>query len=81
MDLPIKYNANITEIDKKIKEEWLVDKPNISEFTDNSDLDKKMAALATKAELKSEQDEIVKAFDLGYFYGTNHFGVMTRKII
>ena len=40
-----------------------------------------MAAITTKAELKSEQDETLKAFDLGYFYGTNHFGVMTRKTI
>ena len=40
-----------------------------------------MAAITTKAELKSEQDETLKAFDLGYFYGTNHFGVMTWKII
>ena len=40
-----------------------------------------MAALATKAELKSEQDEILQAFDLGYFRRTDHFGVMTRKIV
>ena len=31
-----------------------------------------MAPLATKAELKSKQDEILQTFDLGCFYGTNH---------
>ena len=33
----------------------LVDKSVISEFIDNSDLDKKTAKLATKAELKAVQ--------------------------
>ena len=39
-----------------IKEKRLVDKSDISGFKDNSDLDKKIATLATKTELKSEQD-------------------------
>ena len=37
------------------KEKGLVDKFHISGFIDNSDLDKKIATLATKAELKAEQ--------------------------
>ena len=47
----------------------------ISGFPDNSDLDKKEAALATKAELKVEQDKKVKlqAFDSSYFSGKSHF--------
>ena len=54
---------------KKIKEKDLVDKSDISGFIDNSDLDKKIVKLATKAELKSEQAKIVKfkAFDSSYF--------------
>ena len=43
----------------------------------NADLDKKVATLATKAELKlkAEQDEIIKlqAFDSSYFHGKSHF--------
>ena len=38
----------------------LVDKSDISGFIDNSDLEKKIALLATKAELKAVQDKIVK---------------------
>ena len=37
--------------DARVKEEILVDKPNISGFRNNSDLNKKIATLATKAEL------------------------------
>ena len=42
----------------KIKEMGLFDKSDIYGFTDNSDLDMKIATLATKAELKVEQDKI-----------------------
>ena len=40
-----------------------------------SDLDKKLVKLATKAELNAEQDKIVKlqAFDSSYFRGKSHF--------
>ena len=47
-------------LNKEIKEKGLVDKSDISEFIGNSALDKKIGTLATKAELKSEQDKIVK---------------------
>ena len=53
----------------------MVDESNISIFIDNSDLDKQIATLATKAELKAEQDKITnfQAFDLSYFRGKIHF--------
>ena len=42
---------------------------------DNSDSDKKIAILATKAELKEEQDKLVKlqVFDSSYYYVRSHF--------
>ena len=60
---------------EKIKEKGLVDKSNISGFIKDLDLDKKIATLATKAELKSEQDKIAKleAFVSSYFHGKSHF--------
>ena len=53
----------------------MVDKSAIAGFINNADLDKKVAALATKAELKAEQDKIIKlqAFDSSYFRGKSHF--------
>ena len=55
------YNKFKNEIiDNKIKEKNLVKKSDISLFIGNSDLDKRIATLATKAELKVEQDKIVK---------------------
>ena len=41
----------------------------------NAELNKKVAALATKAKLKAEQDKILKlqALDLFDFKGKNHF--------
>ena len=56
---------------KNIKNKELVDKSDIAGFINNSDLDKKVATLATKAELKAEQDKIIKlqAFNLSHFRG------------
>ena len=49
------YNKFTNEvIDNKIKEKELVKKSDISGFINNSELDKKIATLATKAELKAE---------------------------
>ena len=64
-------------LNKEIKEKGLVDKSDISEFIGNSALDKKIVTLATKAELKSEQDKIVKLeeLDSGYFCGNTHFEI------
>ena len=55
--------------DKKIK----VGKSNIYRFIDNSVLAKNIVALATKAELKAEQDNIMKleGFDSSYFCGNS----------
>ena len=49
----------------------------IAGFINNSELDRKVATLATKAELKEEQDKITKmqAFDSSYFRAKNHFEV------
>ena len=70
------YNTFSKEIlDAKIKEQVLVEKSDISGFIDNSDLNKKLATLATKAGLKTEPDKIVKIQTLGssYFCGKSHF--------
>ena len=58
-----------------MKEKRLVDKSDISGFINDCDLDKKIAILATKTELKKEQDKIIKlqAFDSSYFSGKSHF--------
>lgn len=55
----------------KIKEMGLIDKSDISEFIDDSDKDKKIAALATKGELKTNQDKVMKlkAFDSTHIRG------------
>ena len=59
----------------KIKQKELVSKSVIAGFINNADLDKKVGTLATKAELKAEQDKIakLKAFDSSYFRGKSHF--------
>ena len=59
------YNKFINEkLDLKIKKD-LVDKSDIAGVINNFDLNKKVAILATKAELKAEKDKIVElqAFD------------------
>ena len=60
-------------LDANIKNIELVNnnKSDISEFLDNSHLDKMIKTLAIKAELKAEQDKIVKlqTHDLSYFPG------------
>ena len=63
-------------IDAKIKQKELVNKSNISNFSKNSDLNTKLKALATKAELKAKEYKIVKlqTHDLCYFLGKIFFG-------
>ena len=58
-----------------IKEKGLLDEYNISNLLKSSDLNKKLATIAIKPELKAEQDKIVKlqAFDSNYFPGKSHF--------
>ena len=43
-----------------IKQKKLVNKSDISDLVKNSDLNTKLAILAVEAELKAEQDKIVK---------------------
>ena len=49
----------------------LVNESDTSGFISNSDLDNKIKVLATKAELKAEQDKIAKLqpYDLSLFMG------------
>ena len=56
-------------INVKIKEKKLVNKSNISGFIGNFDLNEILEKLATKAELKLQQDKIVKlkVLDSSYF--------------
>ena len=57
----VDYNKiNSQTIDAKIKQKKLIDKSAIARFINNVDLDKKVATLATKTELKAEQDKIAK---------------------
>ena len=60
-----KFTNNI--LDAKIKEN-LVNETNTSGFINNFDLDKKIATINEKAELKVEPDKIVKlqSFDSSY---------------
>ena len=55
----------------KFNEKELVDKSAIVRIINNTDLNKKVATLATKVEQKAQQDKITKlqAFDSGYFCG------------
>ena len=61
--------------DTKIKQEF-VNKSDISNLVKNSDLHRKIETLATEAELKAQQDKIVKlqTHDLSYFLDNNFFG-------
>ena len=67
----------------KIKKKGLVDKSAISNLIKNSDLNVKLAALATKAELKAEQDKIKKfqAFDSSCFCGKITLKMITCNMI
>ena len=46
--------------DTKIKEKRLVDNSSVSDLIKNSDVNTKLATLATKVELKAQHDQIVK---------------------
>ena len=62
-------------LDAKIKPKEFVSKSDISNLVKNSDFITKLSTLATKAELKAEQDKIVKlqTFDLSYFLSKTFF--------
>ena len=57
------------KVANNIKSKNLVDKSVIAEFINNAEVDKKVATLATIAELKAKQDKIIEleAFDSSYF--------------
>ena len=60
-------------LDTKIKEKGLLNKSNISNLK-NSDLNAKLATLATKGELKAGQDKILKLHMLDFsFFDGNFF--------
>ena len=63
-------------LDVKIKQKELIDKSSISNLVKNSNLNTKLATLAIKAELKAEQDKIVKleAFYSSCFHDKKCFG-------
>ena len=68
---------------QKIKNKELFIKSDISGLIYNSDLNKKMETLATKAELKAEQDKIVKLkmHDLSSFPFKIFLVMMDFKIV
>ena len=61
-------------LDTRVKEKELVDNSDISNLVKNSNLNTELGLLAAKAELKAEQDKIVKlqAFDSSYFHTKSH---------
>ena len=62
-----------------MKQKELINKSNISNLLNNSDLSTKLAALEKKAKLKPEQGKLVKLQVLysGYFNGKNIFVYQT----
>ena len=65
-----------------MKEKRLVGKSNISNVVKGSNLNTKLATLAIKAELKAEQNKIVKleVLDSNYFLGKSHFEDASKQI-
>ena len=68
-----KFTRDILEA--MIKWKTLVDKSSIAEFINNAKINKKVGTLATKGELRAEQDKLSKlqASDSSYFHGKSHF--------
>ena len=82
LDIESKYfttsdynNFTSQTLDVKIKQKEFVDQSAIAGLINNDNLDKKVATLATKVELKAEKDKTIKlqAFDSSYFRGKSHF--------
>ena len=76
-----KFTSDI--LDLNIKQKNLINKSDILILVKNSDLNTKFSSLATKAEVKAEQDEIVKlqVFDRSYFHGHIFFMMMVLKYV
>ena len=68
-----KFTNNI--LDAKIKNKNLINESDIFGFVNNSDLDKEIATLTTKAKVKVDQDKIAKlqAFHSSYFHSKSYF--------
>ena len=70
------YNKFTSQrLDANIRQKELVDKSAITKFPNNGDLNKKVATLAIKAELRAEQDKLInlQALDSSYFPGKSNF--------
>ena len=76
----ITINLKSETLDAKIKQKELVDKSAVAGFINNTDLNKKVAALAQKPELKAVKDKIVKLeiHDLNYFLAKNFLMMVPR---
>ena len=68
-------------LNAKIKQIELANKSNIFNLVWKFDLNNKLVTLATKTELKAEQDKIVKlkTYELSYFLGNFFTGLMVLK--
>ena len=76
----ITINLKSETLDAKIKQKELVDKSAVAGFINNTDLNKKVAALAKKPELKAVKHKIVKLeiHDLNYFLAKNFLMMVPR---
>ena len=73
--LKTNYDTDKTDLEKQINDADKENPDTIAGFINNTELDRKVATLATKAESKAKQDKILKlqAFHSSYFRGKNHF--------
>ena len=69
------YKFTSATLDAKIKQKELLNKTNFSDLIKDSDLNTKLATLATKVELKTEQDKILKfiVINSSYFHCEHFF--------
>ena len=81
--LVITINLKSETLNAKIKQKGLVDKSAVAGFINNTDLNKKVVALAKKPELKAVKDKIVKLeiHDLNYFLAKNFLMMVPRMFV
>ena len=74
MNILLLKNLTADNFAARLKQANLASKNDIDGFVKNTDFDEKIKKLATKAELKVEQDKTVKlqTFDSSYFRGKSH---------
>ena len=78
-----KFRSDILDTKIKLKKKKkIVSKSNTSNLVNNFDLNKKLAILAIKSELKAEQDKMVKlqTYHLSYLLVITFFVMMVFKI-